>query len=170
MRFIVPINRNSEIRLRRVKYLRCEIRFACEIRPLGELWKETLRVSIQLKFKMDRTEGSAPQLARRANFTLACEYFTCASAHISRAKRISLGFSAPAINPNLKPTQTKRSLPTVTPISSFFPLGMCDRLTPPSPPPRSWPPPRCPRRRTAWQCGCRSWPCACCSRCGRNTP
>jgi hypothetical protein len=29
-----------------VKYALC----ACEIRPLGELWKETLRVSIKLKW------------------------------------------------------------------------------------------------------------------------
>ena len=59
LQFIVPINCNSEIRFACESLAsEPEIRFACEIRPLGELRKETLRVSILIK--MDKTEGFAP--------------------------------------------------------------------------------------------------------------
>ena len=66
MEFIVPINSNSEIRLRRVKYA-TRVKFshrASEIRPLGvptrrrRVVEETLRVSISII--MDKTEGFAP--------------------------------------------------------------------------------------------------------------
>ena len=65
LEFIVPINSNSEIRLRRVKYA-TRVQFAhraSEIRPLGGCrsilqMAETLRVSILIK--MDKTEGFAP--------------------------------------------------------------------------------------------------------------
>ena len=57
LQFIVPINCNSEIRLRRVKCSQASVKYArraCEIRPLGEWWKETLRVSIKLKNGQNR--------------------------------------------------------------------------------------------------------------------
>ena len=66
LEFIVPINSNSEIRLRRVKYA-TRVKFAhraSEIRPLGvptrrrRVVEETLRVSISII--MDKTEGFAP--------------------------------------------------------------------------------------------------------------
>ena len=66
MRFIVPINRNSEIRLRRVNRSQASLKFVLrtsEIRPTGGCrsilqMAKTLRVSIFIK--MDKTEGFAP--------------------------------------------------------------------------------------------------------------
>ena len=97
MQFIVSINCNSEIRLRRVKCSQASVKYAlcaCEIRPLGELRKETLRVSIQLKFKW--TEPKVLHLnLPEGQISHSLASISHALQRIFHArKRISFGFSA----------------------------------------------------------------------------
>ena len=89
LQFIVPINCNTAIvkYASRVKYLRREIRFACEILPSVGCrsilqMAETLRVSILIK--MDKTEGFAPQLARKGEFHTQSVFHMRVSAYFTR--------------------------------------------------------------------------------------
>jgi hypothetical protein len=72
--------------------------------------EETLRVSITIK--MDKSEGFAPQLARRANFTRRRRishrrYFT----HRLRCISLRIWVYRFAINPNPKRPQSPKAVP-----------------------------------------------------------